>query len=349
MTQASTQRRKGAPIDAIVRFRHRLEDTGLFTDEALAQLIDEQPRDRFDVLTMRKNPPGGERWTAGEAGGLSGAEIIEAVRTGALWVSCRRAMDLHPRYKPVFEQMIADHAQALGVRVLSASASVLISGPQMGIFFHADAADTMLWHLRGTKTMLVYPATEGFIPERAMEDILLKENLSDAPYDEAMDAAADRIVFQPGEAAAWPLHAPHRVLNGDCLNVSISVEYTTVQSALTNGAFYTKGWLRRRLGLDLGSSRATPEAMKPLYWLASKPLRVLERFRKTVEKAHPRCFDIDPTQPDNIRWRPGYGPVTPTEAPPPPRRARTPRKTATQPKPTAPKVAKPAPVAAERG
>lgn len=52
MTQASTQRRKGAPIDAIVRFRHRLEDTGLFTDEALAQLIDEQPRDRFDVLTI---------------------------------------------------------------------------------------------------------------------------------------------------------------------------------------------------------------------------------------------------------------------------------------------------------
>ena len=299
---------QGMPTDAVVRFRHRLNDTGLFTDEALARLIDEQPRDRFDVLTMRRNPPGGERWTAGEAHGLSGAEILQAVKTGALWVSCRRAMEMHPRYRPVFERAMADYAKEVGTRVLSASASVLISGPQMGIFFHADAADTMLWHLRGTKTMLVYPATNDFITEEAMEAILLKENLSDAPYDEAMDATAERIVFQPGDAAAWPLHGPHRVLNGDSLNVSISVEYTTPTSALTNGAFYTKGWLRRRAGVDLGSSRATHPALKPLFWAASKPLRVLERNRKTLERTHPRCFDVDLTAPDCVRWRPGYGP-----------------------------------------
>ncbi len=300
---------RGSPQGAAVRFRHRLNETGLFTDEALARLIDEQPRDRFDVLTMRRNPPGGERWKAGEANGLSGAEIVQAVKTGALWVSCRRAMEMHPRYRPVFEKAMADYAREAQVKILSASASVLISGPQMGIFFHADAADTMLWHMRGSKTMLIYPATNDFITEQAMEAILLKENLSDAPYEEAMDAHAERVVFQPGDAAAWPLHGPHRVLNGDSLNVSVSVEYTTPGSARTNGAFYTKGWLRRRMGLDLGSSRATPDALKPLYWAASKPLRLVEKFRKTVEKSHPRCFDVDLTAPDNIRWREGHGPA----------------------------------------
>lgn len=300
---------RGSPQHAAIRFQHRLNETGLFTDEALARLIDEQPRDRFDVLTMRRNPPGGERWKAGEANGLSGAEIVQAVKTGALWVSCRRAMDMHPRYRPVFEKAMADYAREAQVKILSASASVLISGPEMGIFFHADAADTMLWHMRGSKTMLIYPATDDFITERAMEAILLKENLSDAPYDEAMDAHAERVVFQPGDAAAWPLHGPHRVLNGDSLNVSVSVEYTTPQSAMTNGAFYTKGWLRRRARLDLGASRGTSEALKPLYWAASKPLRAVEKFRKTVEKSHPRCFDVDLSAPDNIRWREGHGPV----------------------------------------
>ncbi len=300
---------RGLPTTAAVRFRHRLNETGLFTDEALTRLIEEQPRDRFDVLTMRRNPPGGERWKAGEANGLSGADILQAVKTGALWVSCRRAMEMHPRYKPVFDRAMADYAHETGTKILSASASVLISGPQMGIFFHADAADTMLWHMRGTKTMLIYPATDAFITERAMEAILLKETLSDAPYDAAMDAAAERVVFQPGDAAAWPLHGPHRVVNGDNLNVSVSVEYTTPQSARTNGALYTKGWLRRRLGLDLGSSRATADALKPLYWSASKPLRFVESFRKTVEKSHPRCFDVDLAEPDNIRWREGHGPA----------------------------------------
>lgn len=299
----------GMPKDGPLRFRHRLAETGLFTDEALARLIDEQPRERLDVLTMRRNPPGGERWTAGEANGLSGAELVEAVKTGALWVSCRNAMELNPRYRPVFDQAMAEYGREVGTRILSASASILISGPEMGIFFHADAADTMLWHLRGQKTMLIYPPTEDFISGAAMESILLKENLSDAPYHEAMDDAATRVVFQPGDAAAWPLHAPHRVLNGDSLNVSISVEYTTPTSAMTNGAFYAKGWLRRRLGLDLGPSRSTPEALKPLFWAASKPLRLIERGRKTVENSHPRCFDVDLSAPDCIRWREGYGPA----------------------------------------
>lgn len=298
---------KGMPVDAAVRFKHRLNDTGLFTDEALARLIDEQPRDRFDVLTMRKNPPGDERWSAGEANGLSGAEILEAVRTGALWVSCRRAMETHPRYRPVFEQAMAEYSREVGVKVLSASASVLISGPQMGIFFHADAADTMLWHLRGSKTMYIYPATEAFIPDSAMEAILLKETLSDAPYREEMDDAAEKVLFQANDAAAWPLHAPHRVINGDNLNVSISVEYTTPKAVLANGVLYTNGWMRRRLKAPVWAR--PPEALQPAWWVASKGLRVVEKFRKTVENSHPRKFDVDLSCPDNIRWREGYAPV----------------------------------------
>lgn len=300
--------RKGRmPSSEAFRFTHRLEDTGLFTDDALAKLIDEQPRERLDVLTMRRNPPGGERWKAGEANGLSGADLLEAVRTGALWVSCRRAMDLHPRYQPLFKRMMADYADAAGIEVLSASASILISGPEMGIFFHADAADTMLWHLRGAKTMFIYPATEEFIPDEAMQAILLKDNLSDAPYHPWMDAAAEKVVFHPGDAAAWPLHGPHRVINGPNLNVSISVEYTTPESARANGVLYTNGWLRRRLGVKRVWSRP-PAAVAHAYLVASKGLRLIERGRKTVEKAHPRVFDVDLTQPDNIRWREGMGP-----------------------------------------
>jgi len=300
---------RGMPTDAAVRFRHHLADTGLFSDFSLANLIDSQPRERLDVLTMRRNPPGGERWIAGEAKGLSGAELLQAVKTGPLWVSCRRAMDSHPNYKLVFERAMAEYGAAVGERILSANASILISGPQMGIFFHVDAADTMLWHVRGTKTMWIYPATDGYIGGEHMERILLKENLSEAPYDGSMDADAERVVFHPGDAAAWPLHAPHRVVNGDDLNVSISVEYTTPATARTNGVFYTKGWLRRRMGIDLGPSRGTPEGMKPFYWAASRPLRLLDRFRKTVESSNPRRFDVDLSYPDNIRWRDGRAPT----------------------------------------
>lgn len=303
---ADGRRRYGQEV---IRFRNRLEETGLFTDEALADLLDRHPRDRRDFCTMRKNPPPGETWIAGEANDLTGAEIVQAVRTGALWASCRGAMATDRVYKPVFNRLMREFAEAAGTPVLTATASVLISGPAMGIFFHCDPAETMLWHVRGTKTINIYPRTDAYIPETALEAILLKENLSDAPWRDEMAAGATPVTLSPGDSVCWPLHGPHNVLNGPAMNVSISIEYTTPASAMTNGVFYTNGILRRRLGLK-PTSRGTPVALRPAYWLAAKALRTLVPPRFNAETAHPRQFDIDLGAPDNIRWRPGCGPQT---------------------------------------
>ena len=160
------------------------------------------------------------------------------------------AMVKHPRYRPVLDRMFEEFSKAIGKRIYSVSASVLLSGPQMGIFFHVDPAETMLWHVRGTKTLYVYPATDEGLPERALEAILLKENLSDAPYRPEMEAVVTPVRLEAGESVAWPLHGPHRVLNGPDLNVSVSCEYSTLHSLLTNGVFYANGRLRRATGLQ---------------------------------------------------------------------------------------------------
>lgn len=291
----------------IVRFDNRLAETGLFTDEALARLFDEYPREDVDICTMQRNPPPDQTWIAGEAKDLSGAEIIEAVRRGALWASARMAMVKHPRYRPVLDRMMAEFSRATGQRFYSASASVLVSGPSMGIFFHVDPAETMLWHVRGTKTLYVYPATDEGLPELALEAILLKETLSDAPYRPAMEAVVAPVVLEAGQSVAWPLHGPHRVLNGPDLNVSVSCEYSSLRSLLTNGVFYANGRLRRATGLQ-PRSRGVPLGVAPAYWIAAKAMRLLAPPTANVEKAHPRQFDVDLSAPDCIRWRDGYGP-----------------------------------------
>jgi hypothetical protein len=306
-----TPEKRAAYGREIVRFKNRVAETGLFTDEALAQLIDEQPRNALDICTMRKNPPPGETWIAGEAKGLNGAEILEAVKRGALWVSARRALATNPRYRPIFEGMVEEFSQASGMRILSASASVLMSGPNMGIFFHCDPAETMLWHVRGTKQLNIYPRTDDYIPEQSMEAILLKENLSEAPWRDEMASGATPIHMQPGDSVCWPLHGPHNVLNGPDLNVSVSVEYSTPQSALTNGVIYTNGWMRRRLGLN-GSLAKTPKALRPAWWAAARALKVIAPPKHNAETAHVRQFDVDLSAPDCLRWREGY--AAPAEA-----------------------------------
>lgn len=291
----------------IVRFNHRLAETGLFTDAALARLIDEFPRDEVTICTMSPSPRPDVRWIAGDAPGLDGEALVEAARRGRLWVSPRSAMTKHPKYKRVFDQVMGEFAKATGLAVLKADAAVLISSARMGIFFHVDPAETMLWHIRGHKTILVYPPREEIVTEQALEAILLKETLSDLPWREDMEPLAVAVDLAPGEAVSWPIHSPHRVLNGNDLNVSVSVEFTTPRSMMTNGVFHTNGVLRRKLGVN-PVSRHTPEILKPAYWAAAKAMKVAGIGKASVERNHTRQFDVDLSIPGCIRWRPGFGP-----------------------------------------
>jgi hypothetical protein len=291
----------------ITRFNHRLAETGLFTDEALATLLDDFPRDQVTICTMRQNPPADVRWIAGEAKGLSGAELVEAASKGDLWVSPRSAMTKAPAYKAVFDQLMKEFSGETGIPALTADAAILLSGAKMGIFFHVDPAETMLWHIRGHKTIYVYPPKEEYVTEQALEAILMKETLSDLPYSQAMEDHAVLVRLSPGEAAYWPMHSPHRVVNGDDLNVSISIEFSSMRSMLTNGVFYTNAMLRRRLGLNL-RSRGTPDALKPAYWAVAKAIKTLAPPKANAERSHLRQFDIDMSMPGYIRWRDGFGP-----------------------------------------
>lgn len=291
----------------VMRFNHRLAETGLFTDEALARLIDEHPRDLLTICTMRPNPPADEPWIAGEAHGLSGAELVEAARKGALWVSPRHAMTRNPRYRAVFEPLMAEFSKATGVPVLTADAAVLISSPNMGIYFHVDPAETMLFHIRGHKTMLVYPPREDIVTEAALEAILLKENLSDLPWSPTIEDHVLPVPLSPGQAAFWPQHSPHRVLNGNDLNVSISVEFSSPWSMLTNSVFYTHGRLRRAIGWA-PRSRGLAQAFGPAYLAIAKALKTWAPPAENAERDHPRRFDVDLSAPGCVRWREGLAP-----------------------------------------
>lgn len=291
----------------ILRFNHRLEETGLFTDAALARLLDEHPRSETTLCTMRPNPPADETWIAGEADGLSGEQLIEAARRGALWVSPRSAMTKNPRYRVVFDQLMAEFSKETGLPVLTADAAVLISSPRMGIYFHVDPAETMLWHVRGHKTIHVYPPRQDIVTEAALESILLKENLSDLPWTPALEDHGLPVALRPGQAAYWPQHSPHRVVNGDDLNVSISVEFSSPQSMLTNSVFYANGRMRRALGWA-PPSRGPAQLLAPAYLAAAKALKTWAPPAVNVERAHARRFDVDLSAPGCIRWREGMAP-----------------------------------------
>lgn len=288
----------------ILKFHHRLEETGLFSDAALARLIDETPRDRLSVRTS--SALAAEAWITGEARDKTGVELVAAARKGRLWIMIPAGGNI--RYGRVFARLMDEFAHAMGLKVLDAEAEVVIASPRMGAGFHVDSAETMVLHVRGLETIQVHPPGGPHLGERKLEAILRDEAPADLPAHRGLDEGATPVVLQAGEAAWWPLHSPHRAVNGEGLNVSVNVTFASPRSLRLNGVVYTNGFLRRRLGLHPVSSR-TPGVLQPAYLAAARFLQSLKPHHDAAPQPAPR-FEVDLDAPGCIRWRKGERPGT---------------------------------------
>jgi hypothetical protein len=280
----------------IVTFRHRLDDTGLFSDRALARLIDETPIGSMTIQTPGRR--GGEPWIPGEAGSLTGAQLVAAARTGTLCLEVPLAHNL--RYGRVFDRLMDEFAFGLGLRLLEADARVVISSPHLGPVFHVDTAEAVIFHVRGQDIVQVHEPKGPYFDETRLEAILLEETSADLPADSALRQTATPVTLPPGEAAWWPLHSPHRSLTGNDLSVSMMVRFSSPKTRKANGVLYMNGILRRALGLRIRSSN-TPAPLQPAYLAIAQLLRRL-LAPPPSRKPEPR-FQVDLTAPRCIRWR----------------------------------------------
>ncbi|MBN9319029.1 MAG: transcriptional regulator, partial [Caulobacterales bacterium] len=195
----------------------------------------------------------------------------------ALGEAMRAAFNSMARQQPAF-------------RPVQMNAQLILSAPQAKVPFHADAPGVALFHIRGRKRIWIYPADETHMPQLGMENIVLRQQTEDLPYNRAMDAAAEVFDLEPGLAAAWPLHAPHRIENLEGFNVSLSVDYQTWETRLLNGAHYTSG-LMRRAGLRPPRLAQAPQAARAALWAASLALKRMPLVKDRIANIE-RSFEL---------------------------------------------------------
>ena len=70
--------------------RHGLGESALFTDDALAALMDRYPRERLQVFTMGTDPLDNTQWAPVDTAGVSGADMLRAAASGRLWIKLMR-------------------------------------------------------------------------------------------------------------------------------------------------------------------------------------------------------------------------------------------------------------------
>jgi hypothetical protein len=235
-----------------------LEELSLFTDDVLVDLLDRYPRNRLQAWTMGTDPLRREEWAPVDTAGVSGADLLAAVKTGRIWYNILR-MDLFDRkYRDTVNQLYAEMAKASpGFKPLSAVGTMLLSSPNAQVYYHADGPPTTLFHVRGRKRMWIYPVKERFVSQRMLEEIFGSAMDEEIPFELEFDKHADVFDLKPGDMIWWPQNAPHRIENLDSLNISLSTRYHTEESEHRKLVFNANRFFRRRLGLKSLSVKQT--------------------------------------------------------------------------------------------
>ena len=282
---------------AELEFGHDLHTRPMFSDDGLVEVLDRYPRDQLGVFTMGDDAVVWRTWRRGEAGGLSGEQILRAVAEGRIWLNLRDVNRWLPDYAALSDELFAAKAAGSpGLKTFKRDVALLISSPSVQVFYHLDVPLVSLWQLRGRKRVWLYPPVAPFVDESQLERIVLRETAEQFAYDPAWDAAARVVDLEPGRMVTWRQNAPHRIENGPVVNVSLSVEFMTPQALLRANMVYGAGVLRRRAGLAVRHDAAFGPGMlaKAAVARAAKALKL----QAAHETRLPVTFRLDQAAPD---------------------------------------------------
>ncbi|ACT59294.1 conserved hypothetical protein [Hirschia baltica ATCC 49814] len=261
-----------------------------YSDDGLADLLDRYPRENMGIYTFPAHSEGRVKAIHGRADNLSGAELLEAVKRGQIWLNLRAVSKYLPEYADVRNKLFSQLDSAAGIKTLKQDIGVLISSPDIHVHYHLDIPFVCLVQVRGEKYVSLYPPHEPFATANQIEAVVLREQEEEMDFKYSFDEHVSKVHMKPGVAITWPQNAPHRVQNGNMMNVSLSCEYMTASGLLKANAMYTNGKLRRRFGMNPSIPQNTGAAVM-LKAVVARALKIQKK--PTVKKVTPITFEID--------------------------------------------------------
>jgi hypothetical protein len=284
---------------------HNYHQSPLFSDEALIELLDNYPRTWLQCYTMGTNPENHNEWTPVHIADRSGAEIMESLKKGRIWINAINVDQYKKEYTDLIAQMytkIAHNCPHIH-KLRNAFNSLLISSPGIQVYYHLDTDPNMLWHIRGAKKFWVYPACDDrFTPQHYIEEIIAHERHENMPYESWFDEHAFAVELEGGQAVSWPQHSPHRVENVT-LNVSLSSSYESSQSRRLVGVHAANYYFLKKMGIKnrpINTEGMIP-AFKAFSYYAFNKLHLLKRGNRT--STYISKIEVDPNSENGLSNR----------------------------------------------
>ncbi len=117
------------------------------------------------------------------------------MKSGNIWINIHKLGETDPAYAGLLDAIFAEfESRVPGLATYKRSMTLLVSSPKVKVYYHCDVPGQMLWQLRGTKRVFVYPAKPPFLTQPSMEKIVLGEaHETGMPYEPWFDDYAEII------------------------------------------------------------------------------------------------------------------------------------------------------------
>lgn len=276
--------------------RHNYHQSPLFSDDAIADLLDNYPRKWLQCYTMGTNPENHNDWTPVHIDKLSGTEILDTLHKGRFWLNLINI----DQYNGEYAALIADMYQKLNdncphiTNMKSSFSALLISSPGIQVYCHVDTDANMLWHLKGFKKAWVYPHDDKrFTPQAYIEEIVAQERHENMPYKKWFDEYAFHSELQAGDVVSWPQHSPHRIENVG-VNISMTTSYSSKESRRLIGVYGANHHFLKKLGIKSRSinTQGLIPAIKEFSYFAFNKLGLLKKGERT--STYVSNIEVDP-------------------------------------------------------
>lgn len=248
--------KEGLYDDQTFSGQHHLFDSQLFNDENLITLLEEYPRQRIVPILMDEIDEDAP-WVYGDAGNSSGAEILSAIKNGYFWLGLAD-LHKHDKFRALAKKLLNNTSYKPGHGRLM----LVISSPNTGISYHMDPDQSILFLLRGHKTVEVYPQDNWDIASvHDLEKIYAGLIGWHIPYKKEWKKYAQIFSLSPGEFVHIPQGSPHKVKNDKALNVSLVITYFSPEN-LEKKQLFSANLGLRELCPFFSFSRLTTQGVK---------------------------------------------------------------------------------------
>jgi len=228
---------------------HSLHQSPLFSSDTLAELIESYPREHYGIFSM--GAQNGDRWywRQGDLDGMSGKDVLQAIAKGRLWLNLRNVNKVDKRYADLLDDLMDEFGERMpGFKAKRKGSGILISSPMAQVYYHVDLPGQLLFQIAGRKKLYFYPAHKPFITHEQLERTAITGLGVDIKFEPWYDEYARVQDFEPGQMVHWPHFAPHRVVNYDVMNISMTVDFSTAPILRAQMVNYANGILRHGFG-----------------------------------------------------------------------------------------------------